>query len=208
MKIENLFGNQTKLQKELLGSSRAGFTLVELMVVVAIIGILAAIGVPQFQKFQAKARQTEAKTGLAGLYSALKAYQAESTTYTSCLFNAGYAPDTPTRAYSIGFALAGTGANTCGPAGNTSCNLYYTTGNIAGTACTLAGAPAAQTAAHFYPATIRAGTAIVQTVAPGAGSVLSQSTFTAAASGSILTGTADQWTITQDKTLTNSQNGL
>ena len=61
-----------------------GFTLIELMIVVAIIGILAAVGVPQYQKFQARARQSEAKNVLGGAYTALKAYSAENSTYTSC----------------------------------------------------------------------------------------------------------------------------
>ena len=49
--------------------NQKGFSLVELMVVVAIIGILAAIAIPNYQKFQRKAQQVESKTMLSGLYA-------------------------------------------------------------------------------------------------------------------------------------------
>lgn len=54
--------------------SQAGFSLVELMVVVTIIGILATVAVPRFSTFQARARQGEAKSMAKGLYSAMQAY--------------------------------------------------------------------------------------------------------------------------------------
>ena len=49
---------------------KKGFTLIELMIVVAIIGILAAIAIPNFLRFQAKSKQSEAKTNLGGIFTA------------------------------------------------------------------------------------------------------------------------------------------
>jgi prepilin-type N-terminal cleavage/methylation domain-containing protein len=45
--------------------NQQGFTLVELMIVVAIIGLLAAIAIPSFLSYQLKAKTSEAKTSLA-----------------------------------------------------------------------------------------------------------------------------------------------
>ena len=64
-----------------LNNNNDGFSLVELMVVVAIIGILAALAVPRFQTFQVKARQSEAKTNLSHIYGLEVSYQGEWDTY-------------------------------------------------------------------------------------------------------------------------------
>lgn len=71
-----------------------GFTLIELMIVVAIIGILAAIAIPNFLRYQAKSRQSEAKTNLGGIFVAETSYFGEQSRYGS--FG------------EIGYALAGT----------------------------------------------------------------------------------------------------
>lgn len=63
--------------------NRKGFTLIELMIVVAIIGILAAIAIPNFLKFQAKSKQSEAKTNLKAVYTAETSYFGEYSTYNS-----------------------------------------------------------------------------------------------------------------------------
>ena len=60
-----------------------GFTLIELMIVVAIIGILAAIAVPNFIKFQCRAKQSEAKGNLKALYVSQEGFRAENDTYTA-----------------------------------------------------------------------------------------------------------------------------
>ncbi|HEY5443844.1 MAG TPA: prepilin-type N-terminal cleavage/methylation domain-containing protein [Pyrinomonadaceae bacterium] len=57
--------------------SSKGFTLIELMIVVAIIGILAAIAIPNFLQYQLKSRQSEAKTNLGAIKTSEVAFQAE-----------------------------------------------------------------------------------------------------------------------------------
>ncbi|MEZ4744246.1 MAG: prepilin-type N-terminal cleavage/methylation domain-containing protein [Bdellovibrionota bacterium] len=59
----------------------SGFSLVELMIVVAIIGVLAALAIPKFASFQAKARMTEAKTNLAHLYTLEEAFYGDNERY-------------------------------------------------------------------------------------------------------------------------------
>lgn len=58
-----------------------GFSLTELMIVVAIIGILAAIAIPKFMSFQARAKQSEAKANLVHIHTAEMAYFAENNGY-------------------------------------------------------------------------------------------------------------------------------
>ena len=66
---------------KLKGMKQAGFSLVELMVVVGIIGILAAIAVPKLQQFTAKSKQSEARVNLKSIDTMQQAYYAENTTY-------------------------------------------------------------------------------------------------------------------------------
>ena len=78
--------------------NRKGFTLIELMIVVAIIGILAAIAIPNFLRFQAKAKQSEAKELLSTVYTAEEAYFAEQNSYGG-LSNAGFTPSATPKYY-------------------------------------------------------------------------------------------------------------
>jgi type IV pilus assembly protein PilA len=65
---------------------KKGFTLIELMIVVAIIGILAAIAIPNFLKFQAKSKQSEAKSNLGAIFTGEISYFGENNAYSN--FNA------------------------------------------------------------------------------------------------------------------------
>ena len=78
--------------------NRKGFTLIELMIVVAIIGILAAIAIPNFLRFQAKSKQSEARELLSTVYTAETAYFAEKNTYGT-LSDAGFTPSSTPKYY-------------------------------------------------------------------------------------------------------------
>jgi general secretion pathway protein G len=60
-----------------------GFTLVELMVVLAIIGVLAGIAVPSYNSYLNKAKQTKIKLDIAVLEQAVELYQMDTGKYPS-----------------------------------------------------------------------------------------------------------------------------
>ena len=98
-----------------------GFSLVELMIVVSIIGILAALAVPRFQGFQARAKSAEARTSLAHVYTLQQSYYGDNDTYSNSML-------------AIGFSLNGvTGATI---AANTTAKVRYTYNVSAATATT------------------------------------------------------------------------
>ena len=72
---------------------KRGFTLIELMIVVAIIGILAAIAIPNFIKFQARSKQGEAKSNLKSLFTTEKSFFQEKDRYANSIREVGFAPE-------------------------------------------------------------------------------------------------------------------
>lgn len=97
--------------------SESGFNLVELMVVVTIIGVLAGIAVPKFATFKARAVQTEAKSGLNGLFTAMEGFRTNGGLYPAGCVNTDKAIGTDGKAVAskcaatIGYSLSGGSAN-------------------------------------------------------------------------------------------------
>ena len=63
--------------------NKKGFTLIELLIVVAIIGILAAIAIPQFSAYRAKANNTSAISDMRNLKTQFEGYYADRQSYPS-----------------------------------------------------------------------------------------------------------------------------
>ena len=104
-----------KVKKAKKGKKK-GFTLIELMIVVAIIGILAAIAVPKFAQMLEKSREGATKGNLSAIRSAVTIYYSEkegvwptdiTTSFTSYLYPIPAAKATPLGNVNTVTALAG-----------------------------------------------------------------------------------------------------
>lgn len=186
--------------------SQSGFSLIELMIVVAIIGILATIAVPNFQRFQGKARQSEAKGALAGIYSAQKAFQAEWQFYTGDLRDIGYRPE--------GMMNYIVGHNGTSAAGLRPANFVPNIQGAGADACTNSRANAACHSGTWSPTVTSPVVVNFAANAPGggclAGTAPTATTFIASANGRPSTGLAadDVWAITETKLLCNTATNL
>jgi len=159
---------------------KKGFTLIELMIVVAIIGILAAIAIPNFLRFQAKSKQSEAKGNLGGIFTAQVAFQGEHNFFGT--FS------------EIAWKPTGTARYTywSGPIGapRTNFDAWVASGHTADPATDNAG---------FIPAI----------AAPTAVAARSDNTFLNVAVGNIDTdATLDEWTMTEARILTNTRDDV
>lgn len=196
-----------------MNTNNKGFSLVELMIVVAIIGLLAAIGVPQYSKFQSRARQSEAKSALGALYSAEQSFFQEWNAYTTDLRNAGFGVVGTSLRYRTGFTQAAcTGYAAAAPTApvEVAANNVSTAGAAAGV---VAPVTAVSPGANFTTAAIN-GTGLNAT-APAATNCVATAgaqTFRAQAAGdpkNTFTATLpDVWTMNNLKVLANPISSL
>lgn len=183
---------QVKAQDQILG-----FSLVELMVTVGIIGVLASVAVPQYSKFTAKSKQSEAKVQLGAIFTVEKAFYIEAQNYSSCLSGIGYGVEGNERRYSVGFGVndLSSPANstlTCKESAKVTNGIHYFK-------------PSARYIAAFNNAPPNTS---VSESKQGSANVDVGGAFVAGAKGSIQGSALDAWTINEKQDLKNTEQGI
>jgi prepilin-type N-terminal cleavage/methylation domain-containing protein len=201
-----------------------GFTLIELMATVAIIGVLAAIAIPNYLKYQRKARQAEAKVLLGSAYLAENSIRQDQHTYSACLGQIGftvegYSPSGTNNAqnfYGLGFSDTAADAPSCSPydmaTGTTkNCKAYSWRRNTSsgwdavGTCGKIAGST-------FFPGALSensGGSHVIPTTAVAFnGSAVLSNNFTLRAVGQVGGNSNDIWIVDENKQIYQQQDGI
>lgn len=194
-----------------------GFTLVELMVVVAIIGVLSAVAIPNFKKYQAKSKTSEAKLQMSAAYTAMQSWYSDYDNYSSCLNLMGFDPaiERVSRYYAVGWA------NGINPAANAAA-----VANGAPAACSAANSvvndTSTLTASNTNTSGYGAGRIVAGAAVIAGGSLVvanvpaiaapDATTFNLGALGVIdasktAVTTADAWTVDQNKRIIQQRTG-
>lgn len=191
------------MKKQVMTKGQAGFSLVELMVVVAIIGVLAMMAVPRVNSFIAKSRQSEAKVNLSSFYTFNKNFYVEFQGYTNSFEAMGFSPEGQLR-YNVGIG------------GGADANSQYRNlkGDPGGTTDTLTRCPVidGKVGNDVECFTMNGANGEAPPAVEGEIDTGTFGTFTAQARAVLISnaGTADGgdlWTINQAKNLLNADDG-
>jgi len=198
-----------------------GFTLVELMVVVAIIGLLSSVAIPNFKKYQSRSKISEAKLQLSAAYTAEQSFFSDYNFYHNCLPYMGFdpGPEVSNRYYAIGFFVTPTLSST----------VYISSINsgLDTSACPRINSPfkgstssglSSASNASWFPAGKGVGSVIADSSGYVGGSGLgnqntSQEMVFTIVAGGVISGdfttstTSSRLQITQDKLLLNTRTG-
>lgn len=99
-----------------------GLTAIELVVFIGMSAALWAIGNMIYTDSVLRSRSAEAKIELSSFYTAEKNFAAANGSFTKCIADIGYSPESTTRWFAIGFNEDAGSQITCGPQGNQSCS--------------------------------------------------------------------------------------
>ena len=171
------------------------------MIVVAIIGVLSTIALPNYQKMAGKARQVEAKNYVSSIYTVEKTFFAENSTYTYCLFQGGFEQTPATRRFYLAGFQSAVGFSTA-----------TTTLFDSGAACLQGNVAWGGTGVQRNDAVFEMNAWSNPTLAGAACGLptsVTSDTFYGEAYGSISpVGIWDIWTIDQNRVVTNIQPGI
>lgn len=167
-----------------------GFTLVEVVVTVAIIGALVAVGLPMLRKYELKAKQNEAKEHLSMVYLIEKDTRSEFFIYAACLGDLGYSRERSSDDYNY---AVGFGHPTA------SINFIGTASSVQARGGICRAITPSSTNIHWFDGKYGR---------KSFSEMLDVNSFQAAANASFPGQSQDIWTINENKELVNTQKGF